>query len=73
MVSLSAPDARSTFDQLEIVMCQWRRIEALLDVPGPFIYMATRSALELLRLDEAGLPTHHRRQRSAPVGDGVTT
>jgi hypothetical protein len=45
MVALSGAEAGTTWAQLEIVMCQWRRIEALLDEPGPFIYAATRTAL----------------------------
>ena len=31
MVALSAPEARTTWEQLEVVMCQWRAIEALAD------------------------------------------
>jgi hypothetical protein len=34
-----------TFRQLEITMINWRRIEALVDLPGPFIYQASRSGL----------------------------
>ena len=45
MVVLTAEDARSTFAQLEVVMCRWRDIERLVDQPGPFIYAATRTRL----------------------------
>jgi hypothetical protein len=45
MVALSGDDARTTWDQLEIVMTQWRRIEGLLELPGPLIYTATRTTL----------------------------
>ncbi len=45
LVALAGPDARTTWDQLEIVMTQWRQIEALHGLPGPFIYTATRSSL----------------------------
>jgi hypothetical protein len=45
MVALSGRDARSRWDQLEVLMCQWRRIEALAEQPGPFIQRATRTAL----------------------------
>ena len=45
MVALSSTDAATTWGQLEVVMAQWRRIEALLDLPGPFIYTATRTIL----------------------------
>ncbi|MEV4657807.1 hypothetical protein [Micromonospora sp. NPDC049301] len=51
MVALSTEHARGTFEQLEIVMCQWRRIEALLKQPGPFIYIATRTTLRPVGLD----------------------
>jgi hypothetical protein len=34
--------AGGTFDQLEALLTQWRRILAVLDEPGPFIYTATR-------------------------------
>jgi len=50
MVALSAAEARGTFPQLEIVMCQWRAIERLLDLDGPFIYTATRTRLEPVQL-----------------------
>jgi uncharacterized protein with PIN domain len=33
------------WDQLEIVMCQWRSIEARLEEPGPWVYAATRTRL----------------------------
>jgi hypothetical protein len=45
MVALTGADAGSTWLQLEIVMSQWRRIEALAGQPGPFISRATRSGL----------------------------
>jgi hypothetical protein len=45
MVSLAGEEARGTWDQLELVMCQWRAIERRLDEPGPFIYLATRTTL----------------------------
>jgi hypothetical protein len=51
MVALSTEHARSTFDQLEIVMCHWRRILDLLDQPGPFIYVASRTSLRRVSLD----------------------
>jgi len=43
MVVISAPDAVTTFDQLEVLMCNWRAIERLHDLKGPFIYAATRT------------------------------
>jgi PIN like domain len=45
MVALSGQDAKSTWHQLEIFMTHWRRIEALADLPGPFVYTASRSGL----------------------------
>lgn len=51
MVALSGPDARGTFEQLEIVMIQWRAIIRLLAAPGPFIYTATRTSLKAVSLD----------------------
>jgi hypothetical protein len=32
------------------VMCQWRRISALLDEKGPFIYAVTRTTMRALDL-----------------------
>lgn len=45
MVVLGGEEALDTFHQLEVLMCQWRKIEALLDEPGPFIYIATRTTM----------------------------
>jgi len=45
MVTLSRRDAISTWNQLEILMTQWRQIESLLDQLGPFIYPATRTSI----------------------------
>ncbi|MCY3923925.1 MAG: hypothetical protein OXG52_00215 [bacterium] len=45
MVVLSARDARTVRGRLEVFMGQWRRIESLLDRPGPFIVRATRTTL----------------------------
>jgi hypothetical protein len=35
----------------EVFMTQWRRIEALIDVPGPFIVRASRTAMTRIPLD----------------------
>jgi hypothetical protein len=45
MIALSSPDARNTWSQLEVVMTQWRKIEELAGLPGPFIYTAARTSL----------------------------
>lgn len=43
MVALAGGAARTKFDQLEVVMCNWRQIEHAVTEPGPFIYVATRT------------------------------
>lgn len=45
MVALNRNDAASKWGQLEVFMTQWRRIEALIDEPGPFIVRASRTAM----------------------------
>lgn len=55
MVNLAGDDAVNAFAQLEVVMCQWRRIEALLDDQGPFIYLATRTTSGRSRYSRARL------------------
>jgi hypothetical protein len=50
MVTLSSDDAATPFTQLEVVMCQWRRIEAILAESGPFIYSATRTSFRKVPL-----------------------
>ena len=42
LVALSAPGARTTWEQLEVLMCQWRAIGALVDKEGPLLSVATR-------------------------------
>jgi hypothetical protein len=51
MVALSASDAGSVWNQLEVVMANWRRFEDLVNQPGPFIWRATRSGLGKVNLD----------------------
>jgi hypothetical protein len=51
MVALSAADAGSVWNQLEVVMANWRRLEDLASQPGPFIWRATRSGLGKVNLD----------------------
>jgi hypothetical protein len=51
MVALTGKDARNTWQQLEVVMSQWRRFEELVDVAGPFIWRATRTSLGRVQLD----------------------
>ena len=52
MIALAGWDAGDTFDQLEVLMCNWRLIERTLAEPGPFIYSATRTGgLRLVPLE----------------------
>jgi hypothetical protein len=50
LVNLASDEAVTRFTQLEVVMCQWRRIESLLAETGPFIYFATRASFRKARL-----------------------
>lgn len=50
MVNLAGDDAVTPFAQLEVIMCQWRRIEALLGETGPFIYSVTRTKMRKIPL-----------------------
>lgn len=50
MVTLAGAEAVDTFNQLEALMCNWRQILRLLDQPGPFIHIATRTSLREYRL-----------------------
>lgn len=43
MIALAGTAARTKFEQLEVVMTNWRRIEQCVAEPGPFIYVATRT------------------------------
>lgn len=44
MVALSSRDARTKWLQLQILMANWHRVEALTQKPGPFVYTATRTS-----------------------------
>jgi PIN like domain len=50
MVALTSKDATTLWSQLEVFMTQWRNIEQLHGLPGPFIYRASRTALTKLDL-----------------------
>lgn len=50
LVVLTSADAGTVWAQLEVLMCQWRGIERLVDVPGPYIYRASRTQLSAVRL-----------------------
>jgi hypothetical protein len=48
MVVLAGYEARDTLQQLETLMCQWRRIQSLIDKAGPVIYAITRTTFREL-------------------------
>jgi hypothetical protein len=50
MIALTGDDARSVFEQLEVVMCRWRDIERCASEVAPFIYAATRTSLRSIEL-----------------------
>ena len=50
IVALAGRDAVRRWDQLEILMCQWRRIDALTATAGPSIHRATRTSLSPVAL-----------------------
>ena len=43
MINLASADAGTSWGQLEVFMTRWREIDALVDQPGPFIYVASRT------------------------------
>ncbi len=51
MVTLSGPETIGTWEQLEVICCQWQAIERRSVEPGPFIYNATRTALRPVSLN----------------------
>lgn len=44
VITLDARHALNKWAQLEIIVTQWRAIEALADIPGPWIYTVTRTS-----------------------------
>ncbi|MGH8904509.1 MAG: hypothetical protein ACRDYA_23210 [Egibacteraceae bacterium] len=46
--AITSNEQLNNWHQLEIVMCQWRRIERLGEQDGPFIYSVTRTAVSPL-------------------------
>ena len=44
MIALNGKDSITAWDQLDIVMKRWNRIEALFDEPGPFIYSVSKTS-----------------------------
>jgi len=45
MIRLDARHGLNKWQELEIIVTQWRRFEDLAEFPGPWLYMATRSSL----------------------------
>lgn len=45
MIRLDARHGLNKWQQLEIIVTQWRRFEELAELPGPWLYMATRTTL----------------------------
>ena len=43
MLNFASDDASSTWGQLEVFMARWREIELLVDLPGPFIHVISRT------------------------------
>lgn len=50
MVALAGDEAVGIWNQLEVLICQWRAIEALLGEPAPFAYRATRTTLRAVQM-----------------------
>jgi hypothetical protein len=50
MVNLASDEAKDRFAQLEVLMCQWRRVEAMFEENGPFIYTITRTSCRVVPL-----------------------
>jgi hypothetical protein len=48
LVVLSGKEAHGPWEQLEILMAQWRRIEAMGPITGPWIYSATRTRFDVV-------------------------
>jgi hypothetical protein len=53
MVALAGTETVGTWAQLEVLCCQWRAIERLLEQAGPFIYSAARTALRPVSLSSS--------------------
>lgn len=51
LVALTGKEALGRWQQLEVLLCQWRSIEPLATKPGPFIFSATRTSLRSVPLD----------------------
>jgi hypothetical protein len=50
IVTLDARRTLNTWDALEIVVSQWRKLEDLADLPGPWMYVASRGGCRGIQL-----------------------
>lgn len=48
MFAISSSEKLDVWRQLEVLMCNWRRVERLREDPGPFILRLTRTAASRL-------------------------
>lgn len=48
MFAISSSEKLDVWRQLEVLMCNWRRVEQLRDDPGPFIFRLMRTAMSRL-------------------------
>ena len=48
MFAISSSEKLDVWRQLEVLMCNWRRVEQLREEPGPFIFRLTRTAVSRL-------------------------
>lgn len=53
LIAITSNEPLGKFGILEVVICQWRKIEELASLPGPFIYGITRTGRPR-KLDDFG-------------------
>lgn len=53
MFAITSPEQLSVWEQLEVVMCNWRRIEGRLAQPGPWIMALTRTSMRPVLLSQS--------------------
>lgn len=52
MFAITSPGVLYGWDLLEIVVTQWRHLEATAEAPGPYVYGLTRTGLNRVDLDD---------------------
>ncbi|MQA83711.1 MAG: hypothetical protein GEV03_03505 [Streptosporangiales bacterium] len=50
MFAITSDENLDNWGLLEIVVSQWRRMEAVAEQPGPYIYSLTRTGLHKIKL-----------------------